>query len=600
MTLFSAQPLQQHSSYWIRYAFLISTLILVCGLVLGITYSIARHTLYTQLEQEAHYHLAHLKSKLDELLMRHAYLPLILAKNPLIIDYLNTLNPEPAQQHTLNLYLADINQQAGTQDIYLKRPSGLTVAASNWQNTHTFIGQNYHFRPYFQQAMQGQLGRYYALGSASKERGYYFSYAVRNTQGQIIGVITVKINITHFEQDWTADQSPAEFMITDELGVIFMASQKEWSLHALTPLSVTDQQALNNTRRYNGNIIPALANTTPPLLLQASEWQWNKKTYTHLSHPLFQEGWTAHILMDRQQVQRQILWIVLITSLVLGMAGLLGYFAWRMNRQRRHYEQQTLEALEIKVEERTRELKQAQSELIQAAKMAALGQLAAGINHELNNPLSAIRVYADNAQQFMALNQYALVQSNLTEISQLTERMAAITHQLKLFSRKSHGSFSACSLEGAIQAALLIMHPQLLKQRVELKTTYVPHLPLVWADQIWLEQIMVNLMSNAIDATQAQQTRIIELQAYFDKTLVYLQVLDTGTGIRATDLEHLFEAFFTTKSVGQGLGLGLSISYRLAKDMRGNLSAANRATGGAIFTLSLLQAPDNHDTNSPD
>lgn len=597
MTQLSTKTRLPYVSNAVRPLLLAGLLLLVGGLLLGITYSLARHTLYVQLEQEANYHLAHLKSKLDALLMRHAYLPLILAKNPLIIDYLSTPTPSPATLPYLNLYLTDLNQQAGTQDIYLKNTAGLTIAASNWQSPNTFIGQNYHFRPYFQQAMQGQLGRYYALGSASKERGYYFSYAVRNTQGQIIGVITVKINITHFEQDWTADQAPAEFMITDELGVIFMTSQKHWSLHALSPLNAKAQQKLNTTRRYNGKTIPALATQTP-LLTNAAEWQWDKHTYTHVYKELPQEGWTVHILIDQQPIERQLLWIMLITSLVLGMAGLLGYFAWRMSKQRRHYEQQALEALETKVAERTQALKQAQGELIQAAKMAALGQLAASINHELNNPLSAIRTYADNAQQLLTLSHYTLVQQNLTEISQLTERMAAITHQLKLFSRKSHGSFSACSLEGAIQAALLIMHPALLKHQVTLNTDYAPDLPLVWADQIWLEQIIVNLISNAIDATQEQTRREIELKAYADVTRVYLQVLDNGTGIQATDLEHLFEAFFTTKSLGQGLGLGLSISYRLAKDMQGELSAANRSPRGAVFTLSLPPALNNHGANS--
>lgn len=581
--------------------YLVSVLIGVLTLlILSVTYYTAHTTLYDKLEQDANYHLAHLKSKLDALLKRYAYLPIVLAQNPTIIEYLNTTAPSAAQQHYLNEYLALLNQQANTQDIYLKNPQGLTLAASNWQNPNTFIGQNYNFRPYFQQAMQGKLGRYYALGTASKERGYYFSYAVRGSTGQIIGVITVKVNITHFEQDWAQDQSPAEFMITDELGVIFMTSQSTWSLKSLSPLSHEARTQLNQTRRYNGQTILPLS-TEVTLGTHSTQWQWNNRYYTHAAQVLPQEGWTAHILVSQKKAQQQIILTMLVTCIVLGMLWLVLYFAWRMSTERRRYEQQILESLEIKVEERTLELKQAQHELIQAAKMAALGQLAAGINHELNNPLSAIRVYADNAQQFMSLGRYEFVSGNLAEITQLTERMAAITQQLKLFSRKSHGDLQACSLEGSIQAALLIMHPQVLNQRITLQTDYATSMPLVWADRIWLEQIIVNLISNAIDATANNLNhRTIHLITRFDQERVHLIVHDNGSGIKEQDLEHIFEAFFTTKATGQGLGLGLSISYRLAKDMQGELSVINHPEGGAAFTLSLSPAKEHHDATITD
>lgn len=577
--------------------------IFITALVLSITYYTTYHTLHTKLEQDATYHLAHLKSKLDALLKRYSYLPEVLAQNPKIIEYLSTTDRSITQQQTMNEYLELLNQQAVTQDIYLKDTTGLTLTASNWHSTNTFIGQNYHFRPYFQQAMQGKLGRYYALGTASKERGYYFSYAVRNAAQVILGVITVKVNITHFEQDWAQDQSPAEFMITDEFGVIFMTSQSAWSLRSLVPLTAEAQRLLNQTRRYNGQIIQALLKADQtPLNLNDSKWHWSNVTYTHIAQVLPQEGWTAHILINQARTQRQLLLTMLVASLVMSMIWLVLYFAWRMSTERRRYEQQVLESLEIKVEERTQALKQAQHELIQAAKMAALGQLAASINHELNNPLSAIRIYADNAQQFMSLGHYDFVMQNLTEITQLTERMSAITQQLKMFSRKSQGNLQACSIEGAIQAALLIMHPPMLKQGVELQTQYAPSTPLVWADPLWLEQIIVNLISNAIDATTNNSgKRIIHLSTEYTHQQVFLLIHDNGTGIQEMDLPHIFEAFFTTKSAGQGLGLGLSISYRLAKDMQGDLTVTNHSEGGALFTLSLPIATTlNYDTNITD
>jgi two-component system C4-dicarboxylate transport sensor histidine kinase DctB len=246
-----------------------------------------------------------------------------------------------------------------------------------------------------------------------------------------------------------------------------------------------------------------------------------------------------------------------------------------------------MEALESKVEERTRELRLAQEGLVQATKMAALGQLSAAINHELNNPLGAIRAYADNAKQFLERGHPDLAKANLQEISALTERMATITRQLKIFSRKSSGSISDCPLQVALDSAFLIVHPKLAQTQVILHDQRAADLEWVKADLVWLEQILVNLLSNAIDAAASQAEGQVWLTTQRVADKVRIQVRDNGAGIQEQDKPHLFEPFFTTKALGKGLGLGLSISYRLAKDMQGELLAENAPEGGAIFSLLL-------------
>jgi len=298
-------------------------------------------------------------------------------------------------------------------------------------------------------------------------------------------------------------------------------------------------------------------------------------------------GWQVYVLLDWQAVNRPVAIAVALASILLLLTSLLLLLLWKNQSQRRRYKQAALEALESKVEERTRELRLAQEELIQAAKMAALGQLSAAINHELNNPLGAIRAYADNASQFLERGYPELAKTNLQEISGLTERMAAITRQLKIFSRKSSGSISDCHLQVALDSAFLIVRPKLAQTTVSLHDQRDTSIQWIRADLVWLEQILVNLLSNAIDAASERAAGQVWLTTERLENKVSIQVRDNGAGIKQQDMPHLFEPFFTTKAMGKGLGLGLSISYRLAKDMHGELLAENAVEGGAIFSLWL-------------
>ncbi|MEZ5449548.1 MAG: ATP-binding protein [Thiolinea sp.] len=486
----------------------------------------------------------------------------------------------------LNNYLERANAIAGTLDIYLMRADGTTVASSNWYKESSFINKNFSFRPYYQQAMQGRLGRYYALGTTSNERGYYFASAVRDEPGgKVIGVVTVKISVGEVEGLWKHE--PVEFLVTDPDGVVFMASQERWRYHTLSTLPEQRKTEIRRSLRYLDKPLDTLPDFRLEYDQGAAQVWLEGKHYLLTLHPMLTEGWDVQVLSDWQSADRALNMALTLATVLLGLSGLLVFLLWKYQSQRRRYEHAALEALESKVEERTRELRLAQEELIQAAKMAALGQLSAAINHELNNPLGAIRAYADNAAQFLALGRTDMARSNLEEISGLTERMAAITRQLKTFSRKSAGRVENCPLATALDSALLIVQPRLSQTTIRLHQQRDPQLLEVRADLVWLEQILVNLLSNALEAVAEQGDGEIRLITRRDNGQALIQVRDNGPGISASDLPHVFEAFFTTKSIGKGLGLGLSISYRLAKDMQGDLQAGNAPEGGAVFTLLL-------------
>lgn len=557
-------------------------------ILLIIVYHVVQQSLVERLQATTESQLASIRNQLVSALDRYAYLPAVLAAGNEIQSFLAIANPTENQVQPLNHYLATINAQAGTADIYLIKPDGTTIASSNWQKPTSFIGKNFAFRPYFQQAVQGHNTHYFALGTTSRERGYYFAAPIITNATQIVGVVVVKIGVDKLESSLAHGDMP--FLITDEDGIIFMASQTNWLYHSLKPLSAAQISDLRASRRYEDTELSVLTalNLQPLMVKQNSYFAGN--TYLVLYADLLAvAGWHLYLFADYSNVNNTATLALFVTALIEALLGALVYVLRQHQQQRRGFEQKAREELEAKVEERTHELRQMQGELIQSAKMAALGQLSAGINHELNNPLTAIRSYAENAAQFITINKPDIARNNLLEIVVLTERMATITRQLKTFSRKSTGQIEICDVYRALDSALNIIQPKISQTSVIIEQCRAPEAHYVQADLIWLEQILVNLLSNAIEAVQDQAEKHIWLELSSLAAQVYIKVRDNGKGISEEHMPHVFEAFFTTKTVGKGLGLGLSISYRLAKDMQGDLTVHNAPQGGAIFTLILPQ-----------
>lgn len=564
---------------------MLSLFLLTAALVLSTVYYSVSFSAQDRLEENAKNYLTRLVGSLDAVLARHSYLPVLLAEEPVIQDFLQKKSTALSTE-ALNMYLERINKIAGTLDIYLMLANGDTVAASNWAKEQSFIGKNFAFRPYFQQAIQGQLGRYYAVGTTSNERGYYFAYPISDEEDRSLGVITVKVNVAEIEALWQS--APIKFLVTDSEGIIFLASDSEWLFKTIKPLPELRRQAIRDVKRYLEKPLMPLEDFRLVALNPSYQQAWLKnQSYLLAERNMETAGWQVYVLLDWKEITSPAATALAVAAVLWLLTSLLVLLLWKNQSQRRRYKQAAMEALESKVEERTRELRLAQEGLVQATKMAALGQLSAAINHELNNPLGAIRAYADNANQFLERGYPEIAKANLQEISALTERMATITRQLKIFSRKSSGSISDCHLQVALDSAFLIVRPKLAQTKVMLHDQRAADIEWVKADLVWLEQILVNLLSNAIDAAAAQSEGQVWLTTQRIADKVSIQVRDNGAGIQEEDKPHLFEPFFTTKALGKGLGLGLSISYRLAKDMQGELLAENAPEGGAIFSLLL-------------
>ncbi len=559
---------------------------------------------------------------LQGILGKYESLPEMLAVDNSLVRAL--LNPhEKKRIEILNRYLETINKVSDSLDTYLMNRDGLTIAASNWNEARPFIGRNFNYRPYFKQAMSGKLGRYFALGSASSKRGYYFAFPVRKDD-VILGAVAVKINIDLIEQSW-ADHDE-NFLVSDPDGIIFITTKPEWRYKSIKPLDQEVLERIMLSRRYQDAVIAPLSDNVTKLWEKVEIFtiddgpKSDKRKVLKQSQFMPQAGWNVHILTDTRVLRKKVLLVNIIVATGLSLAYMLTLLLLqrksrlaqlhRIEEESKRALQEANEQLETRVSDRTQKLteanellrkeiidrketenklKRTRKELIHAAKLAVLGQMSAGINHELNQPLAAIRSYTDNGKLFLEKGQLDNAMWNMEQIGELTERMAQIGNQLKLFSRKSSGMIAIVPVHGVVDGALEILNPSLKKEFITLTIDIRPDNLEVRANNVLLQQVLVNLISNAMQSMEGQTVKKILLEAHAVGAKVVIAVQDTGPGIAAELLHEIFEPFFTTKKSGQGLGLGLTISDRIIRDFGGQITLVPSAVGARFeFTLDRI------------
>ncbi|KPQ22596.1 MULTISPECIES: sensor histidine kinase [unclassified Halomonas] len=589
---------------------------------------LAREQALTNLQEEAENELRLSAANLNGYLLRYDYLPQLLATREGVQRFL--ASPNRQDPMPLNLLLDRFRFTSGVSDVYLLDRDADTVAASNWHRPNTFIGQNYAFRSYYREAMAGGEGRFYGLGLQSQERGYYFSAPVwlddTSPDARPDGVLVIKVLLNDVEESW-AEQDSTLF-VTDDDNIIFLASQPELRMNALYPLTEGQRQALHETKRYGQEPLTPSGIQVQDVhgahsqIVTFQEEPLSDGHYLNLTREIPEFGWQMHILKPLSPVVNAQWMAALMAGGLYGVVTLAAGIGWqrlRLRRERETFaerERQTLarvrDELEMSVERRTRDLvasnqrlsdeiderrraeanlRQTQDELIQAAKLAVLGQLAAGINHELNQPLAAIRAYSENARRFIELSRVEQADANLEQIIELTQRMADISAQLRQFSRKSSDRPETISVQACADYALRLFQSRLRDDHVRVEQHWPEDTLWVKADLVRLEQVLVNLIGNALQAMKETATPQLTLSAHAENQQIIIRVADNGPGIPPSYLEQVFEPFFTTKAPGSGLGLGLSISSRIMDDLGGKLQAANLPDSGACFTIILPLAP---------
>ena len=565
------------------------TLLIIAGAALAATLAV-RQTVRQSLVDDAaraNQQLALYATSLHTLIERYRALPSVLALDPQLRDALK--GPvSPGQQEVLNRKLEQINGAAESSTLELLDRTGLAVAASNWRLPSSYVGHNYGFRPYFNQTRTQGTGRFYAVGVTSGIPGYFLSSAVTNDDGQFLGAMVVKLEFPELEREWR--QGSDTLLVSDARGIIFIANQPGWRYRLLKPLGDSDHAELKATRQYDKQPLTPLEFQSLRRFDDNSDLVRvngpdGKADYLWESLPLTAEGWTLHLLRRPQVAFEDSrnaalaaagLWLTLVFLLLFLNQR------WRLARLR----QRSREELEQLVEERTRDLRTAQEGLVQSAKLAALGQMSAALAHEINQPLTTQRMQLATLRLLLDNQRYDEARQALEPLEQMLTRMAALTGHLKTFARNSpSGLRERLDLATVVDQALQLLDTRIRAEQVKV-SLYLARPAWVRGDAIRLEQVLINLLRNALDAMAGKSYKRLEIRIEIEAEQWRLSVLDSGGGIAAEHLANVFDPFFTTKPVGEGLGLGLAISYGIIHEAGGRLAVDNQP-GGARFSLTL-------------
>lgn len=607
---------------------------LVIGLVIlavmaGLaTYRLSLSTGLAELQDTGRHRLDLYTASLEREIDKYAYFPATLGLERDVLELLSSPK-SPVLVERVSTYLEQLNQRAGTLSIYVLDRHGTVLSTSNWRQPDSFMGEDLAYRQYFKDAEENGSGRFFGIGTTKGEPGYYLSSAlVRN--GVLLGVAVVKVSLEQLEKTWDLVESPA--LVADENGVVILASVPAWKFTTLRPLDDDTRRHFDSTLQYNRRAllplgierISYLSDTAS--LVQLSRLQGDAASVFPVSgqflaqtHPLPGTAWNLTVFSHREQIDDMARSHAALATVGTAFLFILLVMMnqWRLHQRDRVAAREALQRayddLERKVQERTadlsaansrlqeevaeriraeRTLRAAQDELVQAGKLAVIGQLLAGIAHELNQPLTAMRTLSGNTVKFLQRGDVKTACSNLDRIDQLVDSMGTLTGQLKSFVRKSSGHPRPVIVQKAVDNALSLLDQRLRRMDVSRIIT-MPEQPL-WAlcDPNRLEQVLVNLFTNALDAMEGQPAPRIEIDGAKAGEHICVRVRDHGHGLSDQVRSRLFEAFFTTKDDGGGLGLGLAISSGIVRDFAGTLSGDNHPGGGAVFTMEIPIVPE--------
>ena len=537
---------------------------------------------------------------LEATLNRHESLPGLLALDPSLSALLR--QPDNGQRiAAANAYLEAAQQGAAVAAAYLIDSAGKTLAASNWRQPRSFVGQNYGFRPYFNDALRHGLGRFYGVGVTTGESGYFLAAPIRDN-GRPLGVVVLKVGLEAMEQAMAG--AGDTLLLADGDGIVFLSSERQLRYRSLAPLGEAVAARLAETRQYGEQNIGLLADQALPLgqrapvALALPGEARRERLIT--ARPVGSLGWQVVQLGDPGEARAAALGAA--TAVSFAAAFLLGLAAHFRHRARRREELRRIYGeLENRIAERTTDLTEKIATLerteailhetrdaaVQAGKLAVLGQMSAGISHELNQPLAALQTFADNASALLTRGRHGEVAENLQMISELVDRTGRIVRQLKSFARKEAPTPQAVTVASAIDHALMIVEARRRETHARIVVAPFARETRLIAEAGRLEQVLLNLLRNGLDAMNGQPEPQLEISVEQRPGVVAIAVRDHGTGLPAEALRHLFEPFYTTKPAGEGLGLGLAISLTIVESYGGTLSAQNAPDGGAIFVLTL-------------
>lgn len=548
---------------WIAASFLLLVASLIDITIYGAVYEREAEMLVSETKVEAQLQAAVLKSELE----KQRSVPVVLAMDADLVE--SVRNPSPQQSLAISKKLETLQRAIHSTVIYVIDEHGRTLSASNYADPDTFVGQNFSFRQYFSDALKRGEAEQFAQGSVSKHPGLYFSHRIEDGAGPS-GVVVVKVEFDEIEASW-CDVSTKTF-VTNSADQILLTS-------------VPGQRFKTLPQPSPGEITTSL--------------------------PASISGWTLTLDSSRKDALRSARAAALIAVLIEILLAIS--LLWLSRRRKHAAERVNAEAryrvrLEQDVALRTQELSavndllskeiferqqaesrlnELQADLVQANKLAQLGQITAGVAHEINQPLGAIRILADNCIALLEKRGREapnLINNNLDNIVRLNERIGHITRELLAFSRKGNRDAGPISLKDSLNSAVLLSQSRSRKNKVKLiRDPFDPKLQVI-GGRIRLEQVLVNLLQNAFEALEGSARPQIRISVAVEADWVLVRIIDNGPGLPADVAKVLFTPFTTTKE--NGLGLGLVIAHDIVRDLGGELNVEN-SESGATFIVKL-------------
>ncbi|MEI1246576.1 sensor histidine kinase [Rhizobium aouanii] len=576
---------------------------------------IGRHRAEAAIEEQARMDARLNAALLRTVLEKYRALPFVLSQDTAIAAALAGSDVGTFDRLSQKLEMLAVGTKAAV--IYVINKDGMAVSASNWREPTSFVGNDYRFREYFQGAVERGQAEHFALGTVSKKPGLYISQRISGANG-LLGVVVVKVEFDDIEADWNASGTPS--YVVDERGIVLITSLPSWRFMTIGRIAEDRLTAIRESLQFGDAPLQPLPLDMVRNLgdgLDVIEivmpGDAGKTRFLDVATSVPATGWhLQHLVALEPSVdagirEARMLALLILLPLLAGAAFLL---------RRRHVislrissEQRAREELERRVAERTLDLSQArdrlqaeivghksteqklqavQQDLVQANRLAILGQVAAGVAHEINQPVATIRAYADNARTFLDRGQTAPAGENLESIAALTERIGSITEELKTFARKGRGSAEPTGLKDVIEGAVMLLRSRFAGRMDTLDIDLPPAELQVMGNRIRLEQVLINLLQNALEAVapRAGEGRV-EVRTSTDAGMVTVTVADNGPGIPPEIRKGLFTPFNTSKE--SGLGLGLVISKDIIGDYGGRMEVLSDSSG-TRFIVQLRKA----------
>ncbi|MFK7838208.1 MAG: ATP-binding protein [Sulfitobacter sp.] len=557
-----------------RLRLAIGALLLIAVAVISITNKLLTDRFTETTRNRAELRIALYSGNLQAEIRQKAIVPQLLARDPSLIRALEGADYSLSTQRLISFV-----EEIGAASLMLYDIDGRTVAATDRNR----LGSLHRAEPYFVDAIRSASTIFTVI--ALDGGGYQFMYSRRIQEaGNTLGVIAVEVDLQKFERAWAGISDAV--IVTDSTGTIILATSPRWR-------GLTEEAALATDSPQSAieRAIKATADWTalpPDAYLQG-------EAVMRLESRLPFRGWRMTSFTTYASVRERVNGVLALE--VMGFAILLALTFYFLSRrtagrlaifQRESAKLRALNAaLQREIAERKRvqeTLAVAEQTLEQSSKLAALGEMSAAVSHELNQPLAAMKTYLAGARLLLRRNRPDEALSSFGRIDDLIERMGAITRQLKSYARKGQEAFSPVDMGAALASSMSMMEPQLRQRKVQISRILPDEPAIVLGDRMRIEQVMVNLLRNALDATKSERNPQVEIILSAGETAT-LSVRDNGPGIE--DLDALFEPFYTTKQPGDGVGLGLAISSGIVNDLGGRLTARNGQAGGAVFEMQL-------------